>query len=232
MYILILCILIACCIAIIALMPKFKNKKITNIFFFIITYISYLSHALVIYLDVGFNDWNFQNVLPTANVSPFMFFITPIYFIFPKKFKQYFLLLISLLSVGMFLSPCVNCIYFHSISYAFHIHFVFDYIAHFSLFLWGIYIVKSQQVELNRKNTFVSALCIISVAITMMILNIIFNTAFFGLSLNGKHTIYNQILVSNSYLSALIYFTGLIVVLLLGVVLQLTVNIFNNKKHH
>ena len=231
MYILVLCILIVCCVAVIILMPKFTNKNITNFFFFIITYISYLSLALIIYLDVGFNDWNFQNVLPTANVSPFMFFIMPIYFILPKKLKQYFLLLISLLSVGMFLSPCVNCIYFHSISYAFHIHFVLDYIAHFSLFLWGIYIIKSHQVELNIKNTFVSAFCIISVATIMLILNVIFDTTFFGLSLNGKHTIYNQILVSNSYLSALIYFIGLIVVLLLGYTFQFIINKFSRRKN-
>jgi len=230
MYIFVLCFLIIFCVAVIILLPKFTNKKITNFCFFIITYISYFSLALIVYLDVGFNDWNFQNLLPTANVSPFMFFITPIYFILPQKLKQFYLLLISLLSVGMFLSPCVNCIYFQSISYAFHLHFVLDYIAHFSLFVWGIYIVKSRQVKLNRKNAFVSAFCIISVAITMLILNVIFDTAFFGLSLNGKHTIYNQTLVSNSYLSALIYFTGLIIVLLLGYTLQFLINKFSDRK--
>ena len=232
MYILALCILIVCSIVVIALMPKFTNKKITNFFFFIITYISYLSLALIVYLDVGFDDWNFQNVLPTANVSPFMFFIIPIYFILPTKLKEYFLLLIALLSVGMFLSPCVNCIHFESISYAFHFHFILDYIAHFSLFLWGIYVIKSQQVRLNIKNALVSTSCIVGVAIIMLILNVIFDTAFFGLSLTGKHTIYNQVLVSNSYLSALIYFTGLIIVLILGYVFQLTMNKLGNKKHH
>lgn len=229
MYIFALCVLILICIVVIVLMPKFKNQNITNLIFFVTTYTCYLSLALIIYLDVGFDDWNFQNVLPTANVSPFMFFIIPIYFILPKKTKKYFLLLISLLSVGMFLSPCINCFYFYSISYAFHIHFVLDYIAHFSLFLWGIYIIKSQQVELNIKDSLISSFCIISVAIAMMIINVIFDTSFFGLSLNGKHSIYNQVLVSNSYLSALIYFTGLIMVLLLGFILQLLVSRTNNK---
>lgn len=229
MYIVTLCILIILCIVVIILMPEFKNSKITNLFFIIITYICYISLALIIYLDVGFYDWNFQNVLPTANVSPFMFFILPIYFILPKTPKKYYLLLISLLSVGMFLSPFINCIYFHSISYTFHPHFLLDYIAHLSLFLWGIYIIKSQQVELNIKNTLISSSIIISVALTMMIINVIFDTSFFGLSLYGKHNIYNQVIVSNSYLSALIYFAGLIVVLLLGFSLQLLVNKINKK---
>ena len=50
----------------------------------------------------------------------------------------------------------------------------------------------------------------------MMILNVVFDTAFFGLSLNGKHNIYNNVLVLNSYLSAFLYFFGLCGVLLMG----------------
>ena len=50
----------------------------------------------------------------------------------------------------------------------------------------------------------------------MMIVNVIFDTAFFGLSLNGKHNIYNFVLTNNAYLSAALYFFGLICVLGLG----------------
>ena len=57
---------------------------------------------------------------------------------------------------------------------------------------------------------------ILFVAIVMMVLNVIFDKSFFGLSLNGKHNIYNCVLVQNSYLSAAIYFTGLVGVLMLG----------------
>ena len=54
----------------------------------------------------------------------------------------------------------------------------------------------------------------------MIILNLIFDTSFFGLSLRGKHSIYNMVLVSNSFLSAFIYFTGLAIVLAISFVLQ------------
>ena len=47
-------------------------------------------------------------------------------------------------------------------------------------------------------------------------MNVIFDTAYFGLSLNGKHNIYNNVLTSNSYLSAALYFFGLMCVLGLG----------------
>ena len=50
----------------------------------------------------------------------------------------------------------------------------------------------------------------------MLILNTVFDKAFFGLSLNGKHNIYNMVLTDSSLLSAVIYFLGLLLVLFLG----------------
>ena len=76
--------------------------------------------------------------------------------------------------------------------------------------------LRSEQVELNVKNALISSSVIIGVASVMMSLNVIFDKAFFGLSLNGKHSIYNNVLTDNSYLSALLYFTGLCGVLLMG----------------
>lgn len=57
---------------------------------------------------------------------------------------------------------------------------------------------------------------IVVVALIMMTMNVLFDTSFFGLSLNGKHNIYLVVLTDNSYLSALIYFTGLTTILFLG----------------
>jgi len=130
--------------------------------------------------------------------------------------KKHFLLLISLLSVGMFLSSALGCIYNAVINYKFHIHFTYDYVSHFSLSLLGIYVIRTKQVTLNIKNALISSSMIFGAAGVMLVLNAIFNTAFFGLSLNGKHNIYNNVLVDNSYVSALLYFLGLGLVLLLG----------------
>ena len=82
--------------------------------------------------------------------------------------------------------------------------------------LWGIYIVISDQTVKKVKDYIISGSIIVGVAVVMMILNVIFDTSFFGLSLNGKHNIYNVVLVDNSYLSAFIYFAGLVVVLVAG----------------
>ena len=76
-------------------------------------------------------------------------------------------------------------------------------------------------MELKVKQSLISGSLIVGVAVIMMILSVIFDTAFFGLSLNGKHNIYNMQIVSNSYLSALIYFSGLVFALCLGYFFQL-----------
>lgn len=197
-------------------MKYIKNTKLVNLIVVLVVFVSYILFVLRSYLHNGWSDWNFQNTLPVANVSPFMFGSLFVYFLIPKRFKKYYLLLISLLSIGMFLSPTFGCIYNATISYKFHFHFLVDYICHFILSWWGVYIIRTNQVELNKKDSVVASSLIVVVAFIMLILNLIFNTTFFGLSLNGNHTIYNMVIVSNSYLSAFLYFCGLCVVLLAG----------------
>ena len=202
--------------AAIYLMKYIKNPKVANPIFVALVFIPYVMLSLTVYLDVGFHDWNFQNTLPVANVSPFMFTCIPLALILPKSAKKYFLLLISLLSVGMLLSSVFGCIYNAAIDYKFHIHFTYDYVSHFTLSLFGIYIIRSRQATLNKQNALISSSIIFGAATVMLLLNVIFDKAFFGLSLNGKHNIYNNVLHENSYVSALLYYSGLLVVLLLG----------------
>ena len=197
-------------------MGRIRCHRLVNMIASLSVYLMYLSLMYVVYSDIGFYDWNFQNTLPVANVSPFMFSIMPLTWILPKVAKKYLYLLISLLSVGMLFSAISSSLYNAVIGYKFHWHFMLDYLAHLILSAWGIYLVKSGQVRLDRRDCFISGSLIVGVAALMMILNVIFDTSFFGLSLNGKHNIYNNVIVDNSALSALIYFVGLVVVLLLG----------------
>ncbi|MBO7527244.1 MAG: hypothetical protein J6T74_05015 [Clostridia bacterium] len=217
-------VLILLYISAIKIMKNFTNIKLTNSLLCIFIFLFYITGVLIVYLDVGANDWNFTNTLPVANVSPFMFFTSPIFFVLSQKLKKYYLTLIALLSVGMILSPIISCIYFASISYRFIPHFLLDFFAHFLLSIWGVYIVRTNQIDLKRKQCLISAMVLVFVATTMLILNVIFDTAFFGLSLNGKHNIYNFVIVENSVLSALIYFLGLCLCLFFGYLLQTFIN--------
>lgn len=215
-YIICLIILLLIYAVVILNMKRFKNTKITNLVFVLITFCCYIPIVFITLHNDGVHDWNFKNTLPTANVSPFMFATLPLYFILPKSIKKYYLTLISLLSVGMILSVAFGCIFNAARNYRFIPHFTLDFIAHMSLSLFGVYLVKSKQISLKLKECLIGGSIIVCAALIMLVLNIIFNTSFFGLNLNGKHNIYNNVLVSNSYLSALIYFAGLIGIMVIG----------------
>ena len=216
MYILTLFILLAIYFGIIYSTKFMKRTGIFNVFFAIFPLILYIPLVLIVYFDVGFNDWNFQNVLPTANVSPFMSTICALFLVLPNKVKKYFATVISFLSFGMLLSPIIGCIRNATIHYAFHPHFLLDYLAHIVLSAWGIYLVKTNQVVDTTKDRVISALFVPTIALIMLILNVIFDTAFFGLNLHGKHSIYNVVFTSNSYVNAIVYFVGLFLIMLLG----------------
>lgn len=213
----VLCFIYVMCIL---LMNRMHNTKLFNLIFIAFVYITYVCSCVYIYkTDTDPTRWNFLNTLPFANISPFMFSIMPILIVLPKKFKEPVYLLISMLTVGMFIASVFGCVGNAVRCYKFHFHFMLDYLSHFVLSAFGIYLIRTKQVKLTPKNGIISGSIIISVAIVMLVLNYFFDTAFFGLSLKGKHNIYNMVLVDNSYLSALIYFLGLIFVLSLGYVL-------------
>ena len=216
LYIISMFLLIIFYILAIYCMKYMKSTKLWNTIFTVSIFVFYLIVVLKVYSSVGFNDWNFKNTLPVANVSPFMFTLTVLLHLLPLKIKKHIYLLISLLSIGMLLSALLGCVYNASINYRFHLHFLSDYMAHVMISLWGVYLVRSKQVAPTVKNSLISGSIIIGVAIVMMILNVAFDTSFFGLSLNGKHNIYNNVLTDNSYLSAILYFFGLAAVLTMG----------------
>lgn len=215
-YIITLFIFLAAYAAGVYFMKYIRNFRLFNLLFICAVFIPYVWQCLIIYSDVGFYDWNFQNALPVANVSPFMFATIPALLIWPKKIREHHFLLISLLSVGMFLSSVFACIYNAVIDYKLHFHFILNYLSHFVISLFGVYLIRTKQVSLTARNCLISSGVMLGVATVMVVLNVIFDTSFFGLSLNGKHNIYNNVLVDNSYLSALLYYLGLCAVFLIG----------------
>ncbi len=215
-YIISLIALLAAYIALIFVMPKFRHVKVVNAVLLAIPLACYLFSLIHIYRSVGFSDWNFQNALPFANVSPFMFGSLAVYPFLPRKAKQYWALLIALLSVGMFFSAVLGCVSRAAIHYKFHFSFLLDYIAHMSLSLFGVYQVRANQTTLAKKDCLWSGAAIVFVAVLMFLINAVFGTAFFGLATNETYSIYNMVLVPYWWLSDLLYFVGLTGVLFLS----------------
>ena len=208
--------LLAVYVCILCCMGRIQKKKTANFFFFLTTYLFYILYLLKLAKGVGIHNYYFYESLATANISPFMFSIMPLIYFSRGKLQKYLYLLVSLLSVGMLLSPVGNALSYAIKGTTFGIIFVCDYIAHLSLSLWGVYLVKSGQVQPTKKDALISSAIIFGICDSMLLLNLIFDTSFFGLSLRGKHHIYYNVLVENSYLSALLYFLGLCAILCLG----------------
>ena len=217
-YIFIIVMLLSLYVATLLMMGRMKNTRVVNGIFFITIFSLYIIYVVQVLLIQGASSIYFHGVLASANISPFMFSILPLIYFSRGKMQKHLYLLVSLLSVGMILSPVMNAITYAVNEYPFNILSLMDYIAHLLLSLWGVYLVKSNQVCLKKRDCVFSALIIIAVALAMLILNLIFDTTFFGLSLTGRHNIYGNVLVDNSYLSASIYFSGLSVILLAGYV--------------
>ena len=215
-YIVCLIALIALYVLAIVFMNRCKHPWLVNSVLIGVCLSCYFALVLIIYKQVGYSDWNFKNALPTANVSPFMFCSLVIYIFLPKKMRKYHFVLIALLSAGMFGAAVLGCVSRAAIHYKFHFHFVLDYLSHVSLSLLGIYLVKSGQVELKKRDCLIAGGALLSVAVIMLVINAIFGTAFFGLALDEKYNIYNMVLAPNAYLSAALYFTCAVIILTIG----------------
>ncbi|HQC54785.1 MAG TPA: hypothetical protein PKX91_03565 [Clostridia bacterium] len=159
--------------------------------------------------------WNFIYSLPTANVSPFMFTIVFVVLFLPKSIKNYFYLLMSLLSLGMIIAGIGGAIWYIGWE-DYHLAISVEWFTHFMMALFGIYLVLSKNVDFTLKNSLKSSIIIYCVVALMIILNVIFDTSFFGLAFNGDHNIYTYLVIPNPYLSAFVYILGLTCVLISG----------------
>ena len=215
-YIYALLIMLGIFFLLLLLTKRIANLNIVNFIFTACVFVPYLIRIVMIGCDVGLTDWTFRNTLPTANVSPFMFFVAPFLLALPGKIRKYGHTLVAMLCIGMFASGLLDCVSQTMAHYRFNWLFIFDQFCHLAMAAWGVYLIRSKQVHVDFRSCLKSGGILVCVALLMMLLNVIFDTAFFGLSLNGKHNIYLMVLVENSYLSALIYFAGLIAVLAMG----------------
>ena len=168
----------------------------------------------------GADDKLFLNTLPITNISPFVFFTLPLCLI-NKKLAHCIFCIVPLLSVGIICSVEISHFRFIHDDIAFSIALSLDGLAHVLYALFGIYLVVSRQIMLNVKNFCLGCGIMMGIVASMLTLNLIFHTSFFGLNMYGKHNIYEIILCNNSIISATIYLTGLLVFLLLGYLFQL-----------
>ena len=85
LYLVTIVVLLLSYVGVLFLFSFFKKKTLTNVILISIIFVCYISNVIIAYVKNGPLDWNFTNTLPTANVSPFMFAVCPLYLVLPKN---------------------------------------------------------------------------------------------------------------------------------------------------
>lgn len=138
-FILTLIFTICCPIISFFLVTKFGknwNKYIANLVFVTIIIGFYLYVFIEKLTSVGPDDWNFQNVLPLANMSPFLFTTSILFLIPSKKLKEIIGPVFCLLIVGMYFSPIGTCVFNILRHYTFHFFNLADAISHITIVIF------------------------------------------------------------------------------------------------
>jgi len=195
-------------------------RKFSDVDFPFLIFILYFIGIVLLLLQVGFKNWDYVTLLPLGNVGPFMFFTLPFLFVLPKKIRKYYLTLVALLSPAMLIYGLMRGVVLIATATKSYATYVIDIICHTLFSLYGVYLVRSEQVDIDIKHSLISSAIILVVALFMLALNAIFHTHFFGLSLYGDHSIYSLIFLDSAALSVLLYFVLLVVALGIGYLFQ------------
>jgi len=202
-----------------------KYRKFSDVDFPFLIFVLYFIELVLLIVDLGFENLSFLNALPTGNVGPLMFFTLPFAFLLPKKARKYYHTIVALLSPVMLIFGVFCSISFIVMAKAFYATNLLDILCHAIFSVYGIYLVRSKQVDFEVKRNLVAGGCLLGVPLLMLILNAIFQTAFFGLSVYGDHNIYNIIFPKSAAVSIVLYFVMLAVALVAGYFYQKAMDI-------
>jgi hypothetical protein len=201
---------------------RFKDKltyKVTTILMTLLIFIPQVATLIRTYsMDISCIDPTWENlmaVLPTANISPFMFSMVFVVLFLPKTIQKHFYLLMALLSFAMIVAGIGSPVRWAFFNY-YHQFILIEWVTHLTMALFGIYLLLTKRIELTVRNCLKASIIIYAIVAIMIVLNIIFGTAFFGLAFNGEHNFYNQIFITDPYLSAFVYIIGLTFFLVTG----------------
>ncbi|MGI6377927.1 MAG: hypothetical protein ACOX0I_02535 [Bacilli bacterium] len=195
---------------------KFKDRlpyKIITVVLTFLIFVPYVFSLINFYRKDSW--WNFNNVLPTSNISSLMFTMVFVVLFLPKIIKKHFYLLMTMLSFTMIVAGIGSPIWYMFFD-RYYPFFSIEWITHFTMAFFGIYLLLTKRIEITVKNCLKALMIIYMIVAIMIVLNIIFGTSFFGLAFNGEHHIYRHIIIPNPYLSALVYITGVTFFLVTG----------------
>ena len=191
-----------------------QNKKLVN---YILSFIAFIFYVALVLVHYFLTKGGINGDLPLANVSPLIFSTVFFANFLPNKIRKYYHILIvsfigAMFVVGVFLYLVKDLI---TNSYSYDPWMYFDGISHLAVSLLGIWLILTNQINLNKFDFGISLISQYILLFIVIILNIVFKTNFFGLSITSNHNIYG--FTFNPWIfSFSIYFIGLALILIIG----------------
>ena len=201
------------CFFVLLVSHKHMNSKNTIIIFTIINTVLFVANWI--------NEFNRKGILEFLTfdqISPFMFTMLPLSFLFKDKLQNLIFKTAALLSLGMFVAMLISPqeAYLGSNQKDASLLYFFDMLLHLNFSLFGTYLFLSGTVKLDFKGIVQSALFLYSVISFAVICNFLFHKNYFGMGYCSNYGIY-MIRIFESYWSTLIvYILGIFLVLMLG----------------
>ena len=221
--------LIGVCFATIGFVLTFKlikknNKKEINFYYSILIFLFYLFGVLV----SSFKEYgnNLQMVTPLSNVSPLLFTLTLISIFLPENWRNRVYKFMCNFNIVMIVAGFISIIYSLVVCPFYFKFLIFDEFAHITYCLFTIYLLKSGQVTISKKDFGFNCLTMALILGLVFGLNLIFNWNLFGLCLNDGYGIYGNKIFGNCHLSNLVYVCALALVMVLSYYLS---KLFKNK---
>ena len=201
------------CFFVLLVFNKYMNPKNTIIIFTIINTVLFIANWI--------NEFNRKGTLEFLvfdQISPLMFTMLPLSFLFKEKLQNVIFKTSALLSLGMFVAMLISPqeAYLGSNHKDASLLYFFDMLLHLNFSLFGTYLFLSGIVKLDFKGIVQSALFLYSVISFAIICNFLFHKNYFGMGYYSNYGIY-MIRIFESYWSTLIvYILGIFLVLMLG----------------
>lgn len=204
---------------------KEDNKKRVNLYFSIIIFLLYLFGVII----SAFREYqyNLQMVTPLSNVSPMLFTLTFVSIFLPDKLKNRVYKFMCNFNFVMIIAGFVSIIYSLIICVGFFKFIIFDELAHITYGLFVIYLLKSGQITLSKKDFAINCIAMSLVLIFVFLMNLIFNWHLFGVCLTEDYNIYGNKIFDNCHISNIVYICALSVVMISSYFLT---KIYKNKQ--
>lgn len=192
---------------------KKSNRSIETIFLIILTFF----HLADILISIPiYGGYNLRMLTPLSNISPFLFTLAFLAIFLPEKARKIiFILFVPFNIVMVFAAYSTTTVaFFFALEY---FPFVLcDSLCHVFFFLFVYYLIRSNSVEVNSRNFWITVLIIYTVITIAIILNLMCDTAFFGLAFNDKYNIYGLKIIPNMIVSNIVFLISVFIVMGVG----------------